>query len=127
MRGRRIDIATDRTIHSEVFHGRTEPTSRRGNSHPVGANEASNQLDLRPGGVETATVVFSMVTDIKRTAERIPLEVLNTGNFGLLDELLAPEFVDHTPQPGVAPTREGLKQSADGPPDRVPGHPLLDR
>jgi predicted ester cyclase len=53
-----------------------------------------------------------MITDIKRTAERIPLEVLNTGNFGLLDELLAPEFVDHTPQPGIATTREGLRESA---------------
>jgi predicted ester cyclase len=53
-----------------------------------------------------------MITDIKRTAERIPLEVLNTGNFGLLDELLAPEFVDHTPQAGIAPTREGLKESS---------------
>ena len=53
-----------------------------------------------------------MITDIKRTAERIPLEVLNTGNFGLVDELLTPEFVDHTPQPGVPPTREGLKASA---------------
>ena len=53
-----------------------------------------------------------MITDIKRTAERIPLEVLNTGNFGLLDELLAPDFIDHSPQPGVAPTREGLKESA---------------
>jgi hypothetical protein len=52
-----------------------------------------------------------MITDMKRTAERIPLEVLNTGNFGLLDELLAPEFVDHTPVGGVAPTREGLKAS----------------
>ena len=35
-----------------------------------------------------------------------------TDNFGLLDELLSPEFVDHFPQPGVAPTREGFKQSA---------------
>ena len=41
-----------------------------------------------------------MTTDIKRTAERIPLEVLNDGNFGLLDELLAPEFVDHYPAAG---------------------------
>ena len=53
-----------------------------------------------------------MITDLKRTAERIPLEVLNTGNFELVDELLAAEFVDHTPRPGVAPNREGLKQSA---------------
>jgi predicted ester cyclase len=52
-----------------------------------------------------------MTTDIKRTAERIPLEVLNDGNFGLLDELLAPDFVDHFAQPGVPPTREGLKRS----------------
>jgi predicted ester cyclase len=53
-----------------------------------------------------------MTTDIKYTAERIPLEVLNDSKFGLLDELLAPEFVDRSPQPGVPPTREGLKQSA---------------
>jgi predicted ester cyclase len=52
-----------------------------------------------------------MTTDIKSTAERIPLEVVNGGNFGLLDELLAPDFVDHFAQPGVPPTREGLKQS----------------
>ncbi len=52
-----------------------------------------------------------MTTDIKRTAERIPLEVLNEGKFELLDELLAPEFVDHYPQQGVPPTREGLKQT----------------
>jgi predicted ester cyclase len=52
-----------------------------------------------------------MTTDIQRVAERIPLEILNDGKFGLVDELFAPDFVDHVPQPGVAPTREGLKQS----------------
>jgi predicted ester cyclase len=52
-----------------------------------------------------------MTTDIKRTAARIPLEVINDGNFGLLDELLTPDFVQHYSQPGVPPTREGLKQS----------------
>jgi predicted ester cyclase len=52
-----------------------------------------------------------MARDIKLTAERIPLEVLNNGNFGLIDELMTTDFVDHSPQPGVAPTREGLKQS----------------
>jgi predicted ester cyclase len=55
-----------------------------------------------------------MTTDIQRAAERIPLEVLNDGNFGLLDELLATDFVDHTPQPGVPATREGLKQTLMG-------------
>jgi predicted ester cyclase len=52
-----------------------------------------------------------MITNIQHTAERIPLEVLNHGDFGLLDELLAPEFVDHFPQLGFAPTREGIKES----------------
>jgi predicted ester cyclase len=52
-----------------------------------------------------------MTTDIKQTAERIPLEVLNNGKFELLDELLAPNFVDHYAQAGVAPTRDGLKQT----------------
>jgi predicted ester cyclase len=53
-----------------------------------------------------------MTMDIKHTAERIPLEVLNLGKFGVLDEILATTFVDHSPQPGSAPTREGLKQSS---------------
>jgi predicted ester cyclase len=52
-----------------------------------------------------------MTTDIKRTAERIPLEVLNEGKFELVDELFTPDFVQHTPQPGVPPTREGLKET----------------
>lgn len=52
-----------------------------------------------------------MTTDIKRTAERVPLEILNEGKFGLIDELFAPEYVDHALQPGVPPTREGFKQT----------------
>jgi predicted ester cyclase len=52
-----------------------------------------------------------MTTDIQRTASRIPLEVINEGRFDLLGELLATDFVDHTPRQGVPPTREGLKQA----------------
>jgi predicted ester cyclase len=58
-----------------------------------------------------------MTTNTARMIERIPLEVLNNGNFGLVDELLSPDFVEHTPRQGVAPTRiaptrTGFKQSA---------------
>jgi predicted ester cyclase len=53
-----------------------------------------------------------MTTDTTKMIERIPLEVLNNGNFGLLDELVATDFVDRSAQPGVSPTREGFKQSA---------------
>jgi predicted ester cyclase len=52
-----------------------------------------------------------MTPEIKLTAERIPLEVLNHGKFGLIDELMSADFVDHTPQPGIPPTRDGLKQN----------------
>lgn len=53
-----------------------------------------------------------MTTETKKMIERIPLEVLNAGNFGLIDELLSTDFVDHFAQPGFAPTREGFKQGA---------------
>ena len=53
-----------------------------------------------------------MTTDTQKIVERIPLEVLNNGNFGLLDELVTTDFVDRSAQPGMPPTREGFKSSA---------------
>ena len=53
-----------------------------------------------------------MGIDMQTKLERIPLEVFNQGNFGLIDELIAPDFVEHYAQPGVPPTREGFKQFA---------------
>ena len=53
-----------------------------------------------------------MTTETKKMIERIPLEVLNAGNFGLIDELLSTDFVDHFSQPGLPPTRDGFKQGA---------------
>jgi len=55
--------------------------------------------------------------------ERIPLEILNNNKFELIDELYAPNYVEHTPQPGVAPTREGSKQTLIAPEEGVPGPP----
>jgi predicted ester cyclase len=52
-----------------------------------------------------------MTTDTRKIIDRIPLEVLNNGNFGLIDEIVATDFVEHDPQPGVPPTRAGLKQT----------------
>ena len=52
-----------------------------------------------------------MTTETKKLIERIPLEVLNNGQFGLLDEIVATDFVDRTTQPGVPATREGFKQN----------------
>ena len=52
-----------------------------------------------------------MTTDTQKMVERIPLEILNKSNFGLIDEIYSPTYVEHTPQPGVPPTREGFKQT----------------
>jgi predicted ester cyclase len=53
-----------------------------------------------------------MTTDTQRMVERLPLEVFNNDKFGLIDEILSPTYVEHTPQPGFAPTREGFKDTA---------------
>ena len=53
-----------------------------------------------------------MGTDLKTKLERVPLEVLNQGKYELIDEIYAPDFVEHYEQPGVPPTREGFKQFA---------------
>lgn len=50
-----------------------------------------------------------MTTNFKM-AERLPLEILNKGAYALIDELLAPDYVDHVTQPGIPKTREGYKQ-----------------
>jgi steroid delta-isomerase-like uncharacterized protein len=42
------------------------------------------------------------------------IELFNVGNVGLIDELYAPDFINRTTPPGVAPTREGFKQFALG-------------
>ena len=53
-----------------------------------------------------------MTTETKKLIDRIPLEILNKGDFGLIDEIFATDYVERYPQPGVPPTREGFKQFA---------------
>jgi predicted ester cyclase len=53
-----------------------------------------------------------MSTEQNKTLyRRFVEEVVNKGNLALVDELAAPDFVDHTPLPGLTPDREGYKQS----------------
>jgi predicted ester cyclase len=51
------------------------------------------------------------VEENKTIARRITEEIWGKGNLALIDELFAPNYVDHNPMPGLAPNREGLKQS----------------
>lgn len=41
-------------------------------------------------------------------------ELWNEGKLDVASEILAEDFVDHTPRPGVEPTREGLKNDIAG-------------
>jgi predicted ester cyclase len=52
--------------------------------------------------------------ETKRAAERFyekVNEAMRTGNVALLDEVLAPDAVDHNPTPGQGPGREGIKKA----------------
>lgn len=47
----------------------------------------------------------------KAIARRFLEEVVNKGNQAVADELVAVDFVDHNPLPGLPPGREGFKLS----------------
>ena len=45
----------------------------------------------------------------KILVRRLVDEAQSRGNIAVVDELMADDFVDHTPFPGVPPTRDGVK------------------
>ena len=51
------------------------------------------------------------LTENKSIATRFLEEVINKGNQSLADELVASDFIDHNPLPGLSPDRDGFKQS----------------
>jgi steroid delta-isomerase-like uncharacterized protein len=48
------------------------------------------------------------MADYKALAQRWFTEVMNQGNEDAIDEITAPNFVDHDPLPGTSPDRDGL-------------------
>jgi steroid delta-isomerase-like uncharacterized protein len=45
----------------------------------------------------------------KALVSRVVNEAQTQGNLDVVDEIFADDFIDHTPFPGVPPTREGVK------------------
>ena len=45
----------------------------------------------------------------KAMVRRFVDEAQTKGNFDVIDEMCAPDFVDHSPLPGLPPTREGIR------------------
>lgn len=48
----------------------------------------------------------------KSTARRVVEELFNNKNYDVIDELFAPDFVEHEEIPGVEPGREGVRQAS---------------
>jgi steroid delta-isomerase-like uncharacterized protein len=46
----------------------------------------------------------------KAVVRRNTDEVQSRGNFDVFEELFAPDFLDHTPQPGRTPDRDGARE-----------------
>src|SRR5215211_3542752 len=61
---------------------------------------------MSPGQEEAV----SEVEEEKKALIRRLLEAYATGDLDALDELLAPDYVDHNPQPDQVPDREGFIQ-----------------
>ncbi len=53
-----------------------------------------------------------MSAENKAIVRRLIEEGFNRGNLEVYEELVAPDFVNHSAPPGVPPTREGWKQIA---------------
>ena len=51
-----------------------------------------------------------MAEDIARVVRRFYEEVISRGKLDLIDELLAPDFVEHQEFPGLEPNRDGVKK-----------------
>ena len=52
-----------------------------------------------------STVGDAAIAVVRRNTE----EVQGKGNWGLFEELFADKFVDHTPQPGTTPDKDGVR------------------
>jgi predicted ester cyclase len=53
-------------------------------------------------------------------------EGCEAGNAGIIEEFLAPDFVEHNPFPGIPPTREGWKQAFEAFVQGAPGHHVIE-
>jgi predicted ester cyclase len=51
-----------------------------------------------------------MSEENKKKARQFYNEVMQKGNLAMLDEIIAPNFVDHQPAPGQGPGAAGVKQ-----------------
>src|SRR5215207_8295791 len=72
----------------------------------------ANPLEKNPSWQEGGgSAVSSEAQENKAIARRFLEETMAKGNLDVIDELVAPDFVDRSLMPGHGPTREDLKRS----------------
>lgn len=54
------------------------------------------------------------IAENKNSAHRLIVDIVNTGNLSLLDEVMAADLIDHDLPPAVPPNREGFKMTIAG-------------
>lgn len=59
--------------------------------------------------VAWSRALASLRTDVKQVVRRNTERVQSGGDFALFEELFADDFVDHTPQPGTTPDKNGVR------------------
>lgn len=68
---------------------------------------------MTPSTVAEMDAAFAKMANAE-LVRRYSDELWSEGKLDVADEILAEDFVDHTPRPGVEPTREGLKNDVAG-------------
>ncbi len=53
------------------------------------------------------------IEENKAVSRRYIEEIINTKNPTAIDEICSPDYIDHTPFPGMPPNRDGLKQFSE--------------
>jgi steroid delta-isomerase-like uncharacterized protein len=71
----------------------------------------ADREDYTWGEPSEVTGAFGNPKENKAVVRRFLEEVVNKGNQAVADELIAADFVDHNPLPGLTPNNEGFKQS----------------
>jgi steroid delta-isomerase-like uncharacterized protein len=61
-------------------------------------------------GKDNVMITSSLSEAAKAVVRRNTEEVQSGGNFELFEELFAEDFLDHTPQPGRTPDKDGARQ-----------------
>jgi len=111
---------TTATSHNQVFYalgqgGLTEPLKLKGVKKVKRILVLGIVASLLLGVMFTSACITqagepTSTEELKAIARRYIDDLWSKGNLAVADEIIAADFVDHSPHPGETPDREGIKQ-----------------